>query len=433
MEKYLNIWKFLKNRFQFFKQKTALVCGSERISYAQLTEIVEQGGKQRKILPVLEGSLAEQAISILKGLRRENIVVPLNKAYGENYCQNIFSELEKHNANDMDSDIALILFTSGSTGKPKGAMLSHENVISNLRAIGGYFEIDETDKMLIARPLMHCAVLTGEFLYGLYKGAEIHLYGESFMPRRIVRYIAAQGITVFGATPTLLHLLLPSFLNEDARVLQKIVVSGEILSAAHAERFAAAFPEADIYSVYGLTEASPRVAALPPKMFASKYGSIGKPIESVELRLEGERQCEGRLFVRSPGIMRGYLGNESLTKQKIVGGWLDTGDIARRDADGYYYILGRADGMIIRSGINIYPEEMEALLKQDERVRECLFYSENDGALGKRLCVKMAAEITKEEAFEICAAKLPSFARPQKIEIVGSLLKTASGKVRRSV
>lgn len=228
-------------------------------------------------------------------------------------------------------------------------------------------------------------------------------------------------------------LLLPSFLNEDARVLQKIVVSGEILSAAHAERFAAAFPEADIYSVYGLTEASPRVAALPPKMFASKYGSIGKPIENVELRLEGERQCEGRLFVRSPGIMRGYLGNESLTKQKIVGGWLDTGDIARRDADGYYYILGRADGMIIRSGINIYPEEMETLLKQDERVRECLFYAENDGALGKRLCVKMAAEITKEEAFEICAAKLPSFARPQKIEIVGSLLKTASGKVRRSV
>lgn len=137
--------------------------------------------------------------------------------------------------------------------------------------------------------------------------------------------------------------------------------------------------------------------------------------------------------MRSPGIMRGYLGNESLTKQKIVGGWLDTGDIARRDADGYYYILGRADGMIIRSGINIYPEEMETLLKQDERVRECMFYSENDGALGKRLCVKMAAEITKEEAFEICAAKLPSFARPQKIEIVGSLLKTASGKVRRSV
>lgn len=86
-------------------------------------------------------------------MRRENIVVPLNKAYGENYCQNILSELEKHNANDMDSDIALILFTSGSTGKPKGAMLSHENVISNLRAIGGYFEIDETDKMLIARPV----------------------------------------------------------------------------------------------------------------------------------------------------------------------------------------------------------------------------------------------------------------------------------------
>jgi acyl-CoA synthetase (AMP-forming)/AMP-acid ligase II len=129
--------------------------------------------------------------------------------------------------------------------------------------------------------------------------------------------------------------------------------------------------------------------------------------------------------------MRGYYGNESLANDKIKDGWLDTGDIAKRDADGCYYILGRADNMIIRSGMNIYPEEVENALKTDVRIKAALCYGEPDPVCGAAICIDVAGDISESEVRETVKNRLPNFMSPNRIRIVESLPLTASGKVRR--
>jgi acyl-CoA synthetase (AMP-forming)/AMP-acid ligase II len=129
--------------------------------------------------------------------------------------------------------------------------------------------------------------------------------------------------------------------------------------------------------------------------------------------------------------MRGYLGLSELTESKVKGGWLDTGDMARRDAGSRYYILGRADNMIIRSGMNIYPEEIEDALKTDARVKHVLCYGEPDPLCGAAICADVAGDISESEVREAAKLKLPNFMLPNRIRIVENLPLTASGKVKR--
>ena len=425
----IRIWEFLKEKMNCYGSKTALVCGNESVSYCELVRLVEEKRESARGFAVIdEENVLAQAVSVLAHLYRGDIVIPLHRAYGENYCERIRGEIKKYRAEDLPEDIALIMFTSGSTANPKGVMLTHRNIVSNIRAIDDYFKVGASDKILIARPLMHSAVLTGELFVSLYKGMEIHLFSESFMPSRVAGYIKSCKISVFGCTPTMLRLLVP-LIKE--RPPAHLIVSGEVLASEVAASAAAALPFTKIYSVYGLTEASPRVAALEPEIFRKKPGSIGRAIQNVEMRIGNGTENEGRLYIRSPGIMRGYLGNEALTRQKIKDGWLDTGDVAKLDDEGYYYILGRADHMIIRGGVNIYPEEMEALLKRDPRVVGALFYAKEHKILGKIMCVELAGKLTKSEAFALCRRTLPTYAQPQRIDVSDNLLSTPSGKIKR--
>ena len=428
MQKSLNLGAFLRENMRAYKDRTALVCGEKRFSYADLLAQAEDGTEENDTFCVAKGERLEQARAILGGLLRGRVVVPIFEEYGEAYCRSILDALGEADCAQMPEDVALVLFTSGSTGKPKGVMLSHENVISNLRAIRSYFGVREGDRILIARPLMHAAVLVGEFLFGLCQGAEIHLHDEPFMPARVAAAIEKKNVSALGCTPTLWEFLMPHLKNRET-ALRVLSLSGEILRAELALETAKRFPALQAYSVYGLTECSPRVSACLPRDFARKAGSVGKPIAGVEMKLKEERPCEtedgvcGRLAVRSRGVMRGYLGNEALTKTKIVDGWLDTGDVARRDSEGYYYILGRADDMIVRCGVNVYPAEMESLLKADPAVRDASFFVREG-----RLCVQIVGDMVREEARKICLRRLPSFAVPQCVEVVSELARTPSGK-----
>ena len=442
----MSIWRFLKERMVVYGDKTALICGYKRMSYAELISTVEIGDNScgSGIMVADNSDRFYNAIEILRILAAGNIAVPLNPEYGRTYCDRIYDVIGENAASNIDRDIAIIMFTSGSSGKPKGVMLSHENVISNINAIDKYFKINSTDSILIARPLMHAAVLTGEFFISLYKGLTIHFYPESFIPQRVIAYIKQQGITTFCATPTLLKLLCRTIRKDEALPLKNIAGSGECLPQETAVLIADTFPNTDIYHVYGLTEASPRVSYLPPDKFRNKPGSIGVPIDGVQMRIAADDGTEitnetpGRLWVNSPGLMRGYLGNKALTESKIKEGWpekaswLDTGDIACMDKDGYYFILGRADNMIIRSGMNIYPEEVENILLRDVRIEKALCYAEQDALMGQRICVKLVGNISQTEADTLARETLPVFMRPGKIEIVADLERTASGKCCRT-
>ena len=160
-----------------------------------------------------------------------------------------------------------------------------------------------------------------------------------------------------------------------------MAISGECLSSGIAKNIRDVFPNADIYSIYGLTEASPRVSYLPPADFDKYSESVGIPIDGVKVKIidvqtggDLPANSRGLVMISSPSLMKGYYNDQSLTQKTIVNGWLNTHDIGYKDENGYLYILGRADDMIIKAGMNIYPREIENAINKLPEISECLAY-----------------------------------------------------------
>lgn len=421
----MKLWDFLKERMLLYRDRTAFTQGN--ISYNRLINIVEcmailypSVGK-----PVVTDKKSKilQAIDILSIIASKNVCVPLTRHYGQ--------DAEETSGKKIDSDVkrydqtAFIIFTSGSLGKPKGVMLSDENIIENIRAIDSYFDVEESDSILIARPLVHISVLTGEFLFSLYKGLEINFYEEDFNPQRFLAYLSLQKITVLCSTPTMIYHL-ASYKKDTNLSLKSCVVSGERLQNKVVESIRENFGGVKFYNVYGLTENSPRATALLPEDFFNKIGSIGKPILNTEVKI-----LHGQLLIKSNSVMQGYYNNEKLTAEKIKGGYLYSGDIAKVDKEGFYYILGRKDNILIRSGLNINPEEIENILLNCDGVRNCLVYGQDNEKFGQMICCKILGEVTVSEVRNFANKNLPPRCNLNKIEIVKELSLTTSGKLKR--
>ena len=372
--------------------------------------------------------------------------VPLSARYGDAHTERIIKQIGlshiitdysgllgvkeigeiKPESEDL-SDVSLIMCTSGTTGTPKGAMITRENLTTNLLDIERYFAINQSDTILIARPLYHCAVLTGEFLISLCRGLHIRFYNGEFNPVRLMKEISTQKATVLGGTPTLFyHLCQMSARSEEPLPLRVAAVSGECMTETAAKIMRNAMPCTEIYNVYGLTEASPRVSALPPEQFDEHPLSIGFPLQNVEAKVEN-----GELLIRGKTVMKGYYNDPIQTAKALSGGWLHTGDGASMDSAGRITVKGRLDNMIIRAGMNIFPQEIESALKAEPRITEALVYGEQNGVT-QRLCVKITAGgLSKAELMAICRERLPAYEIPDTIEIVEALPRNASGKLLR--
>lgn len=394
------------------------------------------------------------ALVVLSCLAAEKTAVPLSYRYGEAHCRRILEfvrpryiigerqgalqvvEIENQRYEEPPESPAFILCTSGTTGEPKGAMLSEGNILSNVRDILRYFQLSAKDKILISRPLYHCAVLTGEFLASLMCGTEIHFLNRSFDMQTYIRLAEKEGITVACATPSFFQMV--SRLAGKTMTVSKLAVSGECLTREAASRIRKAFPEAEIYHVYGLTEASPRVAYLAPERFDSMPEMLSHPLASVKMKIvdgagievpDGE---EGELIVSGTNVMMGYYKNPELTERTLTDGWLHTKDMAVKNGDGMIRILGRRDDMILYAGMNIYPREVEDALKKDARVEEVLAYGVPNPYSGQAVAVKVKGKFKdKSEIAALCRVCLPVYEQPVRVELVEELPKNASGKVLR--
>ena len=419
----MKIWQFLKDKMLKYGEKIAFP--DSNITYSNLIKSAENNAESIKGNNRLKLAFADkkitQAMEILSILVSDNVVVPVSKCYGEKLYEEILSQITGDN--EAYEDTAFIMFTSGTTGKPKGVMLTHENIIENIKGIDSYFKVRKTDKILIARPLVHIAVLTGELLYSLYKGMEINFYEEEFNPKRLVKFIEDNKITVFCSTPTMFYHI-SNYISENHK-LRICALSGERLTENIVKLLSEKFKKVKFYNVYGLTENSPRAAVLTPDKFYAKAGSIGKPLYNTRFKI-----VDGELYINSNSIMKGYYNNPELTQKKIIDGWLHTGDMAKFDEEGYFYILGRSDEMIIRSGLNIYPQEIENVLKNCPGIENCLVYGEEDILFGQRLCLKVLGKIEKTEKKKFMSKNLPPQLIPTKIEY-GDIEMTPSGKVKR--
>lgn len=480
----MNIWEELYKYFCKYKGKIALSgLSGEVISYNVLTDYVY--GQAEKILNLVTpksriaivcSNSYREAINILAGFASGCTVIPVSYKYGEKLCKQIISlsqpdlvitdngcknlvlddhqtiyhkvliadeflEGKKNIIPHIDSnDIALIMFTSGTTGVPKGVMLSHGNILSNLYAINQYFKINEHDHILISRPLYHVAVMTGEYLISLLKGLKISFYDEAFSPKRLINYINSNQCTVMCATPTLYYYISLAG-GKTSITIRKAAISGERLTKQVANKIMDAFPYIDFYHVYGLTEASPRVTYLEPKYFREKVGSIGKPLHNISTKIIDENGNEtkayeiGELVISGPNIMQGYWNDPELTATKVKSGWLYTGDMSYKDEEGFIYIVGRKDNMIIRAGMNIYPQEIENALMSEPIIKEVLVYGVDDERFGQRInaeiVLKDDANATTQDIIDICKRLLPEYQWPTGITIVKELKKNASGKIIR--
>lgn len=453
----MTLWKYLKLNMLNHLTQVISENGAE-MNFEELLIWAEKFSdklKNFKCCAILCSSEMASAMALLACFAAEVTAVPLSLRYGKAHCEKILDTISPDAIiMDTNGDIAvyklmnsqyitpdehpaLIMCTSGTTGKPKGAMLSEENIITNVSDIVEYFSIGSRDTILIARPLYHCAVLTGEFLTAIVRGANIRFYSEQFNPTKMLELIKQHRITAFCGTPTLLSIMARFNRNSDTETLKHICISGECMSIEVGLRIHKAFPKCSIYHIYGLTEACPRVSYLPPKFFVDHPDCVGIPLKSVSIKILNQlgeicrKNEKGLLYVKGNNVMLGYYQEPERTRTVLKDGWLCTGDIAVINDSGFLKIIGRNDDLIIKSGMNIYPAEIEETIKQDVRVKEVLVYAYHNN-IGVQIGMRIVGDFSSsEEVKQLCMTALPSFQIPSSIELVDELPKNGSGKIVR--
>jgi len=327
-------------------------------------------------------------------------------------------------------DPAAMIYTSGLTGKPHGAVLTHRNLYSQSELLRTVVGSDETDIGLAVIPLFHSFGAVANMISPLRIGAGVVLM-ERFTLDGIFNMIEQEKVTYIAAVP---RLFLGMFFHDKAdsyslASLKVCITGGAAMPADFIPLFEKKFG-IRIMEGYGLTEASP-VASFSRLDMPQKPGSIGIPIPRVEAKVVDEagrelpRGMVGELLLRGENVMRGYYKDEAATAQVLRDGWLSTGDLARMDEDGYIFITGRKKRMIITSGFNVYPREVEDVLNLHPAVQESLVVGKEDlirGETVKALVVKKPdAQIDERELLKHCRTYLSSYKAPREIEFTAKL------------
>ena len=339
-------------------------------------------------------------------------------------------------------DPALIVYTSGTTGVAKGAVLSHNNLAANGVAITTCWQIRESDRYLAVLPLFHVHGLGNGLHAWLISGCRMRL-AERFDQKTAASLFAEFQPTLFFGVPTIYHRLLePGVISPElARTISsnaRLFVSGSAPLPAHVlEAFAQRFGHV-ILERYGMSEAL--MIMSNPYAGERRAGTVGTPLPGVSVRIADERDAEvadgevGEVQIRGPALFRGYWRNDAATAAAFSPDkYFRTGDLAIREANGYYTLRGRRGDLIISGGFNIYPREIEELLLEDARVREAAVVGVADAARGEIPIAYIVADesVDAAELTERCRAQLASFKTPRAFVRVDALPRTALGKVQK--
>ena len=338
-------------------------------------------------------------------------------------------------------DGAMLLYTSGTTGKPKGVLLTQKNVIDGVTYVRNGFEIAPTERALCVMPIFHTNGLMFSNLPFLMAGATVILkprFSASAFWRQCIEHRATNS----SVSPTILAMLLEH--EKSAPPASEIRL--DYIKAASAptppelaERFEARFGKGLILETFGLTETT-CINTMNPLRGRRKRGSIGQALAPQELRIvdpEGRPLGDGEvgeIEIRGSTVMKEYFRDPEATARTIRDGWLRTGDLGRRDADGFYFIVGRAKEMILRGGENISPLEVEAVAVQHPAVREAGAVGLPDRIYGEvvGLCVVPQNAVSADELRAFCRERLSAFKVPERIVFADALPRNALGKVQRA-
>lgn len=338
-----------------------------------------------------------------------------------------------------DDDLAVILYTSGTTGKPKGAMLTHKNIYSNAKDVATYLEISEEDRVIATLPMFHVFCLTVALNAPIVNGGTIIVIPQ-FSPGEVFKAAKEYEATVFAGVPTMYNYLLQTGDGQESTFenMRISVSGGSSLPVSLLEAFEKKF-NVRVSEGYGLSEASP-VTAFNPLDRPRRAGSIGQNITNVENKVVDELGQEvpagetGELVVKGPNVMRGYYKMPEETAVTIKDGWLFTGDMAREDEEGYFYIVDRKKDLIIVGGYNVYPREVEEVLYQHPEITEAAVVGEPHPEMGEAVIAFVVSDnfsLNEEAVIEYCKQEMAKYKLPKRIEFMEELPKNTTGKILR--
>ncbi len=347
-------------------------------------------------------------------------------------------------------DVAVILYTSGTTGSPKGAQLTHSNMVMNADDCIDLLDAKPGDVALVTLPLFHSFGQTVLMNTCFMAGAALTLLPR-FTPDAALGIMQRDGVSIFAGVPTMYWALYSYPHAEEQFDMEKIaaglhtaVSGGSALPVELLRNFEARF-KVPILEGYGLSETSP-VASFNVRRKVRKPGSIGIPIWGVQMALvdenenfipkpsvEGEFSAVGEIVVRGHNVMKGYYKQPEATAEVMKGDWFHTGDLARLDSDGYYFIVDRKKEMILRGGFNVYPREVEEFLMTHPKVSLVAVRGVPDEKLGEEvkafIVLKAGQTATAEEIMDFAKTGLASYKYPRYIEFRSELPMTATGKI----
>jgi long-chain acyl-CoA synthetase len=340
-----------------------------------------------------------------------------------------------------DDDTAVILYTSGTTGRPKGAELTHANLARNAAVSAAtLFHLEPDDVVMGCLPLFHSFGQSCGLNAAVGSGASLTLLPR-FDPGAALEVIRRDRVTVFQGVPTMYIALLnhPRREEFDTGSLRLCVSGGAALPVEVLRGFEAAFG-CVILEGYGLSETSP-VASFNHPDRERKPGSIGIPVEGVEMRLVLPDGSDvpagevGEIAIRGHNVMKGYWRREEATQEAIPDGWFRTGDLARQDEGGYYFIVDRKKDLIIRGGYNVYPREVEEVLYEHPAVAEAAVigipHPTHGEEVGAAVVLKAGTAATPDELRDFVKERLAAYKYPRHVWLEDALPKTSTGKILR--
>lgn len=436
------------------QNSVAIKIGDSSISYAEIWKAVQNQyaiyeAEKITSIALYVGNSVDFCIQLLTAFLFLDVVYIFSPTMEESYVLDVCKDnnidliikcngnihISNTNNQGVMEDVKVVLFTSGTIHNPKGVMLSSNNLLSNAFAAIDCMKYNDKDTILVSKPLYHSYGLTIEFLAGFLAGATLYMYQGLFSVKKIQNIIEEQRITVWCTIPTLVALYVENAIRRE-NYLRIVAVGGARSTKKQIEKIVVFFKPVLVVQLYGLSEAGPLVTYTPHGLKSEQSNLIGVPVKGVELEIRDsnnklilEPEMPGELVVKSEGVMKGYLKNETLTNKAIKHGKLYTGDIVYFDKNKLFYFLDRKDTMISRGGINYFCSEIEDVIHNLAAVDEVVVLGIED-EIHSQIAVafiKGNERKSKKDIFFYC--KKSNVLPPDEVVYVDEFPVNTSGKI----